>query len=302
MKYLVTGGTGFIGSALIDRLHGAGHKTVSLAGDVRDTEVVSIASEDCDAVIHLAYVQRSQASGYANSADVLDVAVRGMASVLTACVINGISDLMLVSSSLVYQGNTGIVVSEDAPLIVPDTLNLAYAHGTGKIASEMMAAAWAQAAPGRRLIIARPHNIYGPGMGREHVIPQFCLAMKELDASIPDGTRVAFPVQGTGRQTRSFCWIGDCAAQLMLALRKGEPPGIYNVGSADERTIASVAHDIAELYGRRIEVIPGAEPEGAARRRIPDLTRIEKLGWDEGTAMPFAEGLERTVDWYRSHG
>lgn len=302
MNYLLTGSNGFIGAALADRLAGAGHGVRGLGGDVRDREGVLNAMDGCRSVIHAAYVQRSQGSGYANSAEVLDVAVRGMASVLSAMVILDINELLLISSSLVYQGSAGMVAGENMPLTVPDTLNLAYAHGEGKIAMEMMAAAWAAAAPGRRLIIARPHNIYGPGMGREHVIPQFCLAMKELDASVPDGTRIAFPVQGTGRQTRSFCWIGDCCDQLMLLLAKGESPAIYNVGSSDERSIADVAHAIAACYGRQITVIPGAEPEASPRRRVPDTTKIEKLGWQPQLEMSFTEGLERTVTWYQIHG
>ena len=317
MKYLLTGGAGFIGAALTRRLAADGHEVTVLTpgparrltggpqashiihGDVRSLEAVAAAMQGCESVIHLAYVQRNLGDGYANSADVVDVAVRGMAAVLQSCTAQRVSELMLISSPEVYQAEGP--AGEDVPLVVPDVLNLAYSHGGGKIAQELMAAAWATAKPGRRLIIARPHNVYGPDMGTEHVIPQFCAAMNVLDASVPPPARIAFPVRGTGEEARSFCWIGDCVDQLALLLRKADTPGIYHVGVMDEWSIAELAGMVAACYGREITVIPGAAPDGMPRRRVPDTTKIEALGWDASSALPLLAGLDRTVDWYR-HG
>ena len=74
-------------------------------------------------------------------------------------------------------------------------------------------------------IIARPHNIYGPDMGREHVIPEFCIRMNELARRQPEGI-LEFPIQGTGLETRSFCYAGDCVDQIVLLLEKAGPLGI----------------------------------------------------------------------------
>ena len=236
MRYLLTGGAGFIGSALARRLVNDGHDVTVLdrmtptkrarlpwarvvSGDVRDAAVVADAMDECDSVIHLAYKQRASRAGYAGSAEILDVAVRGTAAVLDACDAHRVTDLLLVSSSEVYQP-AAEPLSETAPLMVPDTLDMAYAYGCGKIASEMMAAAWAE--DGKRLVIARPFNVYGPDMGNEHVIPEFCALMTQLVEEFHGYEVIPFPILGSGQERRAFCYIGDCVGQLMLLLAKGE--------------------------------------------------------------------------------
>ena len=102
---------------------------------------------------------------------------------------------------------------ETVPCSVPDPLNPRYSYGGGKIACEIMANAWARTGVLDRLIIARPHNIIGPDMGREHVIPEFCLRMNQLVREHPEGI-IPFPIQGTGQETRSFCYVDDCVDQL----------------------------------------------------------------------------------------
>jgi nucleoside-diphosphate-sugar epimerase len=81
---------------------------------------------------------------------------------------------------------------------------------------------------GRRLIdrvlIFWPHNVYGPDMGREHVIPQFALRMRDLAPRQPDGV-IDFPIQGSGGETRSFIQVNDLASAVLVALDKGEHPG-----------------------------------------------------------------------------
>ena len=276
MRYLVTGGAGFIGSALTRTLAAAGHEICVLDdmsrgrldrlngigcdfvhGDVRDPAVVTRAMQGCGRVIHAAYLQGTQ-TFYAEPREVLDVALRGILNVLSACEATGCGELLLISSSEAYQVAPVVPTPEDIPLVVPDVLNPRYSYGGGKIASELAALAWARHGSLDRLVIARPHNIYGPDMGREHVIPEFCLRMNEL-AARPDynGVRsvtqpIPFPIQGTGQETRSFCYIDDCVDQLlMLAAAPGDPGpqlghgehmGVYHVGTMDEHTIADVAH------------------------------------------------------------
>jgi nucleoside-diphosphate-sugar epimerase len=163
-----------------------------------------------------------------------------------------------------------------------------------------MANAWHRIGVLDRLIIARPHNIYGPDMGREHVIPEFCIRMNGLIADHePDP--VPFPIQGTGMETRSFCHISACVSQFMFLLASA-PQGaeIFNIGTMDEHTIGEVAHDIADVYGREIKLMPGTLPKGSPPRRLPDMTKMLALGWEGG--KPWAEGLAETVSWYQSHG
>jgi dTDP-glucose 4,6-dehydratase/UDP-glucose 4-epimerase len=315
---MVTGGAGFIGSALSRKLAAAGHEVrvfddmsrgkrsrldgsgiEVIPGDIRDADAVRDAMHGCDAVAHLAYLQGTQ-TFYAEPRAVLDVALRGMLSVLDACQATGCGDLLLVSSSEAYQVAATVPTPETVPLTVPDPLNMRYSYGGGKIACELAALAWERAGVLDRAVIARPHNIYGPDMGREHVIPEFCIRMNDLTAEAASGV-ITFPVQGTGQETRSFCWVGDCTSQLALLLDRAIT-GIYNVGTANEMTIAGVAHAVAECYGREIKLLPGSLPKGSPPRRLPDLAKIYDLAGAALTVTPFEYGLSQTVSWYQAHG
>jgi len=318
VRYLVTGGAGFLGSALVKRLAASGHEVRVLDdfsrgqqrrlvdisceivnGDVRDEKTVSNAVQGCDSILHLAYLQGTQ-TFYSCSKDVLDVAIRGMVNILSACERQGTGELLLISSSEAYQVASIVPTSETIPLTVPDVLNPRYSYGGGKIACELMAIAWHKVGILDRLIIARPHNIYGPDMGREHVIPEFCIRMNGFIQEHPNGI-IPFPIQGTGLETRSFCYIDDCIDQLTLLLNRADDLGVYHVGTMDEKTISDVAHGVAACYGREIKVIPGTLPKGSPPRRLPDTEKIHQLGHFYYPEVLFPEGLRRTVDWYREN-
>ena len=320
MRYLVTGGAGFIGSAITRRLAADGHQVrvlddfsrghehrlagipcETVRGDIRDPAAVAAAVQGCDRVAHLAYAQGSQVF-YDEPRRVLDIAVRGMTNLLAACEAAGCRDLLLVSSSEAYQVATTVPTPESVPCSTPDPLNPRYSYGGGKSLCELMANAWTLAGVLDRAVIARPHNAYGPDAGREHVIPQFILRMSELASGQPEGV-IRFPVQGTGYETRSFVYVDDCVDQLVLLLDKAPGgAGIWHVGCMEERTVADVAHAVAACFGREIEVMPGELLKGSPPRRLPDTAKIEALGWDAGRHVPFAAGLAETVEWYRAHG
>jgi dTDP-glucose 4,6-dehydratase/UDP-glucose 4-epimerase len=317
MRYVVTGGAGFLGSALTRRLAGDGHEVrvfddlsrgradrlagvncTLMEGDVRDPAAVRAAVHGCESVVHMAYLQGTQ-TFYSEPRQVLDVALRGMLNVLEACERQGAGDLLLVSSSEAYQVAPVVPTPETVPCSVPDPLNPRFSYGGGKIACELMVNAWQRAGVLDRAVIARPHNVYGPDMGREHVIPEFCLRMNQLDPRFVSGP-VQFPIQGSGLETRSFCYVDDCVEQLVLLLEKAGPLGVWHVGCEDERTIADVAVAVGAQYGREVKVVPGSLPKGSPPRRLPDTSKIAALGYD-GPKVSFEDGLARTVAWYREN-
>jgi nucleoside-diphosphate-sugar epimerase len=323
MRILVTGGAGFIGSALVRRLAEEDHEVVVLddcsrgqferltgvscrkiAGDIRDEDTVTDAMQGCDAVAHLAYLQGTQ-TFYAEPRLVLDVALRGILNVLAACEKCATPDLLLVSSSEAYQIAPEVPTPEEVPLTVPDVQNPRYSYGGGKIACELAALAWHHAGPLDRAIIARPHNVIGPDMGREHVVPEFALRMNELVRRHPDGV-IPFPIQGTGQETRSFCYIDDCVEQLAgLLAHAPAGPSVWHVGNMDERTIADVAEAVAACYDRKIKVVPGTLPKGSPPRRLPQTAKIRSLLMENEGALletPFGAAVRQAVAWYQHNG
>lgn len=316
-KYLVTGGTGFIGSALVKALLHAGATVRSLdndsrgsrhrlgsatqdvelvKGDIRDPDAVQRAAKGMDGICHLAYVNGTEFF-YTKPEFVLDVAVRGMLNVIDACLAYDIGELVLASSSEVYQTPPSVPTGETVPLSVPDPLNPRYSYGGGKIICELMALNYGRSKLDR-VVIFRPHNAYGPDMGWEHVIPQLAVRSVRL-MHAADGGTVRLPIQGNGTEIRSFIYIDDLVDGVMKAIESGEHLGIYHVGTADEVTIADLVEKIGQSLGVPVEIVPGELQPGGTLRRCPDITKLRALGFSPRVTLQ--EGLDITVSWYRDH-
>jgi nucleoside-diphosphate-sugar epimerase len=176
-------------------------------------------------------------------------------------------------------------------------LNPRYSYGGGKIISELIALNYGRK-HFKRVTVFRPHNVYGPNMGWEHVVPQFAMRLKELVAKQPSGT-IDFPIQGNGSETRAFAYIDDAADGILRVVDQGEHLGIYHVGTDVETSIADIAHGVAKVFDREIRLVPGEIRSGGTLRRCPDITKLRKLGYSPHISL--ADGLARTVNWYREH-
>lgn len=313
-RYLVTGGLGFLGAPLVRALLHEGHTVRVLdnlsrgsssrlddvasdieiiEGDIRDADAVIGALRDIDVVCHLAYVNGTQYF-YERPGEVLEVGVKGMVNVLDGCRKWRVGELILASSSEVYQTPPSVPTDESVPLSVPDPHNPRYSYGGGKIISELMALHCSKDIL-NRVVIFRPHNVFGPNMGWEHVIPQFVRRLVELRRT-RDGGEALFAVQGTGNQSRAFIYIDDFTDGLMTVVRHGKHQNIYNIGTAEEIAIRDVAHDIAACLGMRITIEHGLEAAGGTLRRCPDIGKLRTLGFEP--RMKFHDALPATVGWY----
>lgn len=316
-RVLVTGGSGFIGAALVRRLAGEGQSVRVLddhsrgaprrladvagdieviAGDVRDPAAVAAATAGVDRVIHLAAVNGTEFF-YSKPELVLDVALRGILNVVDACRAHEVGDLVVASSSEVYQTPPTVPTDETAPLTVPDVSNPRYSYGGGKIATELVALNHGRKGFDR-VTVFRPHNVYGPDMGWEHVIPQLAMRAAEQVDAHPEGP-VPFPIQGDGGQTRAFIHIDDFTDGLMAVIGKGAHGAIYHIGTMDEVRIADLATAVVGAFGREAAILPGPEPAGATPRRCPDITKLAALGFSPKVGL--AEGLPDVVAWYRDN-
>lgn len=316
-RILVTGGSGFIGSGLVKALLKSGNsvrvfddnsrgslrrlvdiaKNIEfIAGDVRNAADVDKAAHGMDEVCHLAFVNGTEFF-YTQPDLVLDVGVRGMINVIDACRRHNIGTLVLASSSEVYQTPPKVPTDETAPLTIPDPLNPRYSYGGGKLISELMAINYGRKYF-KRVLIFRPHNVYGPDMGWEHVIPQLATRLSAAAMAQPSGI-LRLEIQSTGKETRSFCFIDDLVAGVMIMREKGEHLGIYHVGTTEEVTIGDLAQKIAGIYGRKIELVAGKPASGGTARRCPDISKLAKLGYKPH--VPLSEGLKPTLEWYRQN-
>jgi len=316
-RILITGGTGFIGSALVKtlvnngesvrvldnqsrgsmrRLDGLEGKFEMIEGDIRDPKVVERACKGVDLVLQLAYINGTEFF-YIKPELILEVGVKGMMNVLDSCIKHHVPELLLVSSSEVYQTPPIVPTPETVPLVVPDPLNPRYSYGGGKIISELLVLNYGRKFF-KRVLIVRPHNVYGPDMGWEHVIPQLSLRVKNIiEENMSEGT-IKLPIQGSGKETRAYIYIDDFTNGILRVLDKGKHLEIYNIGTMKEISTKKLAEGIGACFNITINIVPGKLNKGSTLRRCPDITKLKKLGFKQKTSLK--DGLQKTVQWYNT--
>ena len=289
--FLVTGGTGFIGSNIcqllikknykvrvfdnnsrgsIRKINSIKNKIKFIKGDIRNKELLNKAMKNTDAVIHLAYVNGTKYF-YSKPVLILDIAVRGILNVIEGCLKNNIKELYLASSSEVYQTPNKVPTDEKEILKIPDIFNPRFSYGGGKILTELMGAHYGKKYF-KKLIIFRPHNVYGPNMGNEHVIPEFIKRFKFLKGK-------KFKIQGSGNEIRSFIYIEDFLQAFNLLLNKGKHLNIYNIGTSEKIKIKDLANKLAKKFGKKITLNRTSLTKGSTKIRTPNINKIKKLGF-----------------------
>ena len=307
--FLVTGGTGFIGSNIskylvdkkynvkifdnnsrgsINKIKEFKKKIKFIKGDIRNKNDLNKALKKTDAVVHLAYINGTK-TFYTEPVKILEIAVKGILNILECCIENNIKELYLASSSEVYQTPNKIPTDENESLKIPDIFNPRYSYGGGKILTELMGVHYGKKYF-EKLVIFRPHNVYGPDMGNDHVIPEFINRFKNI------GNK-KFNILGSGEETRSFIYIDDFIDAFDLILRKGKHLNIYNIGTSEKIKIKKLASFISKFFDKKIIFNKKKLAKGSTKNRCPDIKKIKNLGFKRKNSLK--TGLLKTMQWYK---
>ena len=308
-RYLVTGGAGFIGSHLVDRLVAEGHtvrvlddlssgildnladvrqRVEFVKADIRQREAVAEACQGIDLVIHAA-AWRSVPKSMADPWGYTEVNVLGTVNVLDAALKARVKRVVCVSSSSVYGQTAQMPLREDMPAhpISP--------YAASKLADELYCQLFWRGF-GLETVAVRYFNVFGPRQSLENdyavVIPKFiaCLLRRESP-----------PVYGDGKQSRDFTYVDNVVEGTIAASRApGVSGDVFNIALGEEHTVLDLLNEINKILG--LSIPPTFKPPrpGDVRRTFADSSKAQRLLRWKGR-VSFSEGLRRTVEWFRAH-
>jgi GDP-L-fucose synthase len=298
-RVLVTGGGGFVGSPLVDRLEAAGHEV--FAARRRDYDLTRwedaerlFANARPERVFHLAAEVGGIGANRANPGRYWYANLMMGAHVLELSRQRGVEKLIVTGTVCAYPKLTPTPFSEDDLWNgYPEETNAPY--GVAKKTLFVGGAAYREQY-GLNAIFLLPANLYGPrdnfDLDTSHVIPALIRKMLESDDQVV--------LWGDGSPTREFLFVDDCVDALLLAADRYDDPDPVNLGTGVETTIRDLADVIAELAGFGGEIAwDTSMPNGQPRRRLDASRAAERFGFRAAT--PLRDGLERTIAWYREN-
>lgn len=298
----VTGGTGFIGSHLVEHLakenevvvldnlstgsnidfvESLGAKIVEC--DIGDNQSVQSAFESFDVVFHLAAMNRAQRS-IDNPMESNRINIGGTLNILEACRLNNVPKCVFSSSSSVYGGGEGSLAETQLP-------NPLHPYAVGKLASEYYSLVYNKVY-GMKNSVVRYFSVFGPRQRDDleyaAVIPKFIgLGMKNEPLT----------VYGDGDQTRNFTFVKDVVEGTVLVADSEKAVGeVYNIASDEETSINDIVDGLSELFERKLVVKQSPLPYEEPRRNLPDISKARAIGFEP--KYSFKEGLHSIFDWY----
>ena len=305
-RILVTGGGGFLGRMVIEKLlkhkanTGLGYEIRSLdlipchvegvdhsVGSILDVTDLSRAMRGCDVVVHLAAllgVERTEE----RRLDCLQINIQGTINVMNSCALENVGKVVFASSSEVYGDQTQLPIAESNP-VNPKSI-----YAVTKLAGEEFVRAYAERY-GMKHTILRFFNAYGPGQVGQFVISRFVKAVSEGQPPL---------LMGTGEQTRAFCYGSDIADGTVRAIFSDSANGhTINIGNDTEPvTMRELAETVIRISGKHHLEPRLANPEEADRepgrdiqRRLPSLQRArDLLGYEP--SVPLEQGIRLVME------
>lgn len=309
-KVLVTGGSGFLGSYLIEELLKQDKEVIVfdngfrnqfsnidsikehislIKGDVTIKKDWEKLPKDIDFAFHLAAINGTKYF-YEIPEMVIKVNVIGTLNFIGWLKESNAKRFFFPSSSEVYGIPKIFPTPETEALSLPDPTNPRYSYSSSKIIGETISINFAKTY-GIDYTIGRIHNAYGPRMGFEHVISEFIRKCVR---------REPFTVQGDGTESRSFCYVTDIVNGIILiSQHQNGRNEIFNIGNSVETTINGLIELLEKIHGEKISPIYTPFTKAGTSRRVPDLTKIGRLGYKPLVSL--ADGLEKTYKWYANY-
>ena len=306
IKVLVTGGAGFIGSHLVDRLVQEGNEVVVIDNlstgkrkqvnkkaqfykmDIRSKRVERVFRKERPLIIvHLAAQMNVRLSTEDPVFDA-EVNILGTINLLEHAVKNGVRKVSFASSGGAVYGEQEVFPAAESHRTDPLS-----PYGISKLAGEKYLAYYTNTM-GLRHAIMRFGNVYGPRQepeGEAGVIAIFSKLM--LDGGQPI-------INGTGKQTRDFVYVDDVVESLMVTLDE-DIQGIFNVGTGQEATVNECYGIIKELTNSSCKDLYGAAKKGEQFRSVLDVRKLRE-GFDWEPQVSLAEGLKMTVEFFKAQG
>lgn len=312
-KVLVTGGAGFIGSHVAEKLIEKGAKVTILdnlqsgseenlqrikkdinliVGDCTQSDVAFKVCSGKEVVMNLAArvggIEYNRMHQAAMMHDNLQIA----STMLEAARKADVDRFLVVSSACIYPRNCTIPTSESEGFSgEPEPTNGGY--GWAKRMAEKLGMYYASQY-GMNIGIVRPYNCYGP---RDHFDPEKSHVIAAIIKRLIDGDD-PLVVWGTGKQTRAFLYVEDLAEGMMLSIEKYPNPDPINIGTDEEITIRDLVEKIIRISGLSPRIrFDLSKPDGSPRRNSLNLKAKQKIGFSAKTSLD--EGLRKTIEWYK---
>ena len=312
-KVLVTGGAGFIGSHVVEKLVARGAKVTvldTLQNGSKDNlatvvKKISLIKGDCtnpkdalksclgqEIVMNIAARVGGIEYNRTHQATMLRDNLLIGTIMIEAARLAKVERFLAVSSACVYPRECSVPTPENEGFLdEPEPTNGGY--GWAKRMSEKLAQYYAEEF-GMKVAIVRPYNCYGP---RDHFDPAVSHVIPALIKRVFDGENPV-KVWGNGKQTRAFLYVDDMAEGMIAAIEKYPVADPINLGTDDEISIKELIKKIIAISGVKTRVeFDTTKPNGSPRRNSDNKRAIKKTGFVAKTTLD--DGLERTISWYK---